>query len=199
MPSNADRIEYWRKRKLEQKKRREIKNAKRRMSKHEIEPTSHHLQLTRTSMMVLFVKLVSLSKFDLHDKYCAKGINQLTEIKEKFVQRKLVFPKILVWVSIFNDDGKRKCGHKITLMVNGRYLDTTLEEVIFTFTSYARDLELSEQTERVLVGKKLKTSKIKVKNEEFDMMYTVSGKCYLIIRISSLRKKRRTCRNRNYP
>lgn len=38
----------------------------------------------------------------------------------------------------------------IALMVNERYLDITLKEVIFTFSSYARDLELSEQTERVI-------------------------------------------------
>ena len=36
MPSNADRKDYWRKRRLNQKKHRETKNAKRRRKKHEI-------------------------------------------------------------------------------------------------------------------------------------------------------------------
>ena len=59
---------------------------------------------------------------------------------------------------------------KITLIVNERHLDITLEEVIFTFSSYARDLELSEQTERELSGKKSRASKAKVKSEEFEKL-----------------------------
>lgn len=49
----------------------------------------YFLKLTGTSMMNLVVKLVSLSKFDSNDKHCAKGITELREIKQKFIQRKL--------------------------------------------------------------------------------------------------------------
>ena len=41
-------------------------------------------------------------------------------------------------------------------MVTEKYLDITLEEVTFTYTSYARDLEMSKGTENALSGKRSK-------------------------------------------
>ena len=55
----------------------------------------------------------------------------------------------------------------ITLMVDENYFDITLEEVILTYTSYARDLDMSKQTEKELAGKRSKAGKAKVKSEEF--------------------------------
>ena len=70
---------------------------------------------------------------------------------------------------------------KITLMVNERYLVITLEKVIFTTSSYARDLELSEQTERESSVKKSWAIKAKVKSKEF-------GKCKQDGKFSNVRK-----------
>ena len=53
-------------------------------------------------------------------------------------------------------------------MINERYQEITLEEVIHTYTSYACDLELSKQTENDLMGKRSKASKARVRSEEFE-------------------------------
>ena len=55
-------------------------------------------------------------------------------------------------------------------------LDRT-QEVIFTYTSYARDLELSKETKSALSGKKSNVSKVKVKKEEFERCKQ-EGKCF---------------------
>ena len=55
----------------------------------------YFLKLTGTSMMSLVVKLVNLSRYDTNDKHCSRGTTELTEIKQKFIQRKLMFPKVL--------------------------------------------------------------------------------------------------------
>ena len=129
----------------------------------------HYLKLTGTSMMSLVVKLVMLSRYDASDKSCSQGITKLRELKQKFIQRKLMFPEILyVAVFLMMLEAESVVKDKITLMVNENYLDITLEEVIQTYTSYARDLELSRETQIVLSGKRLKAGKTKVKNEEFD-------------------------------
>lgn len=65
---------------------------------------------------------------------------------------------------------------KITLMVNEKYLDITLEEVILTFPSHVRDLEISEQTEKELSGKMSTASEAKIKSEEFEKCKQ-EGKC----------------------
>ena len=66
---------------------------------------------------------------------------------------------------------------KIILMVNEWYESITLEEVVFTYTSYTRDLESSKQTESELTGKCSKAGKIKVRTEEYDKCKT-EGKFY---------------------
>ena len=53
-------------------------------------------------------------------------------------------------------------------MVNEKYMEITLEEEIFTYTSYARDLKLSKETENALSGKRSKAGRAKVKSEEFE-------------------------------
>ena len=129
----------------------------------------HFLKLTGTSMMSLVVKLVLLSKFDSSDRNCSRGIIELLEIKQKFIQRKLIFPDILyVAVFLMMLEAKSVVKDKITLMVNEKYLDITLEEVILTYTSYARDLEMSKQTEKEIFEKKPQVGKVKIKNEVFE-------------------------------
>ena len=79
----------------------------------------HYLKLTGTSMMTLVVKLISLSKFDAIDKCCSRGIMELREIKEKFIQQKLVLPEILyvaVFLMMLKVESVVK--DKITLIVN---------------------------------------------------------------------------------
>ena len=55
---------------------------------------------------------------------------------------------------------------KITLTVNEKYLEITVEEIIFIYTSYARDLKLSKETENenLVKGPKLVKQKLKVKS-----------------------------------
>ena len=62
-------------------------------------------------------------------------------------------------------------------MVNEKYMEITLEEEIFTYTSYARDLKLSKETENALSGKRSKAGKAKIKSEEFEKCKQ-DGKCY---------------------
>ena len=91
------------------------------------------------------------------------------ELREKFVQRNLLFPEILyvaVFLMMMDKESVVKC--KITLMVNEKCLDITLEEVIMILSSYVRDLIISEQTEKELSGKKPKVGKAKVKYKEFE-------------------------------
>ena len=67
---------------------------------------------------------------------------------------------------------------KLTFMVNERYESTTLEEVVFMYTSYARDLELfKQQTENELTGKRSKASKLRVRSEELEKC-KAEGKCF---------------------
>ena len=120
-------------------------------------------------MMALVVKLVSLSRFDASDKCCSRGITEVSEIRQKFIQRKLVFPEILyVAVFLMMLEAESVVKDRITLMVNEKYLEITLEEVIFIYTSYARYLELSKETESALSGKRSKAGRAKVKSEEFE-------------------------------
>ena len=129
-------------------------------------------------MMSLVVKLVMLSRYDASDKNCSQGITELRELKQKFIQRKLMFPEILyVAVFLMMLEAESVVKDKITLMVNENYLDITLEEVIQTYTSYARDLELSKETQIALSGKRSKTSKIRFKSEEFEKCKH-DGKCF---------------------
>ena len=115
------------------------------------------------------MKLVMLSRYDASDKNCSQGITELRELKQKFIQRKLMFPEILyVAVFLMMLKAESVVRDKITLIVNEKYLEITLEEVIQTYTSYARDLELSKETQIALSGKRSKAGKTKVKNEEFD-------------------------------
>lgn len=60
----------------------------------------HCLELNRTSMIALVMKLVSLSKVDTNDKFCAKAVILMRELREKFVQRNLLFPEIL-YIAVF--------------------------------------------------------------------------------------------------
>ena len=137
----------------------------------------HYLKLTGTSMMTLVVKLVNLSRFDATDKFCAKGITSLRELRES-VQRNLLFPEIpYIAVFLMMMEKESVVKDKITLMVNEKYMEIFLEEVIFTYTSYARDLELSEETENALSGKRSKAGKAKVKRKEFEK-FKQDGKCY---------------------
>ena len=55
----------------------------------------HYLKLTGTSTMSLVVKLVMLSRYDASDKNSSQGITELRELKQKFIQRKLMFFEIL--------------------------------------------------------------------------------------------------------
>ena len=82
--------------------------------------SDHFIKLTGTSMMNLVVKLVSSSRFNSSDKYCSKGIIELREIKQKYIQRKLLFPEIL-YVAIYLMMLKAECvvKVKITLMSKG--------------------------------------------------------------------------------
>ena len=84
---------------------------------------------------------------------------------------------------------------KITLMVNEKYLEITLEEVTFTYTSHARDLELSKETESALSGKKPKVDKVKVKNEEFERCKQ-EGKCFKCFK-AGLEVKYKECGKHN--
>ena len=60
----------------------------------------HYLKLTGTSMMSLVVKLVNLSRFDAHDRSCENGITSLRELREKNINRNLLFPEIL-YIAVF--------------------------------------------------------------------------------------------------
>ena len=82
---------------------------------------------------------------------------------------------------------------KITLMVNEKYLEITLEEVIFTYISCARDLELSKETASALSEKKPKVGKVKVKNEEFEICKQ-EGKCFKCFK-AGLEIKYKECSN----
>ena len=53
-------------------------------------------------------------------------------------------------------------------MVIERYESITLEEMVFMYTLYARDLELFEQTEYELTGKISNASKARVRSEKFE-------------------------------
>ena len=76
-----------------------------------------------------------------------------------------------------NDVGTRECyWGEISINSECRYLDITLEEVILTYNSYARDLELSKQTESELNGWKKEVGKVKVKGEVFEKC-KLEGKC----------------------
>ena len=89
-----------------------------------------------------------------------------------------MFPEILylaVFLMMLETESVVK--DKITSMVNEKYLDITLEEVILTYTSYARDLEMSKRTEKELTDKRSKAGKAKVKSEEFEKCKQ-EGKCY---------------------
>ena len=89
-----------------------------------------------------------------------------------------MFPEILyVAVFLMMLEAESVVKDKITLMVNENYLDITLEEVIQTYTSYTRDLELSKETQIALSGKRSKTSKIRFKSEEFEKCKH-DGKCF---------------------
>ena len=68
----------------------------------------YFLKLTGTSMISLVVKLVNLSRYDANDKNCSRGITKLREIKQKFIQRNLMFPEILYVAVFLMDDGIRK-------------------------------------------------------------------------------------------
>ena len=74
-------------------------------------------------MMVLVVKLVILSIFDATDKFCAKGITFLRELRGKFVQRNHLFPEIL-YVAVFfmMIEKESVVKDKITSMVNENYM-----------------------------------------------------------------------------
>ena len=88
-----------------------------------------------------------------------------------------MFPEILylaVFLMMLETESVVK--DKITSMVNEKYLDITLEEVILTYTSYARDLEMSKQTEKELSGKRSKAGKAKVKSEDLEECKQ-EGKC----------------------
>ena len=96
----------------------------------------------------------------------------------KFIQRSMMFPeslRVVEFLMMLEPEGVIK--EKVTLMVNERYEEIKLEVVIHTYTSYARDLELSKQTESELSGKKPRASKLKVRNEEFEKCKT-EDKCY---------------------
>ena len=138
----------------------------------------HYLKLTGTSMMSLVVKLVMLSRYDTSDKNCSQGSTELRELKQKFIQRKLMFPEILyVAVFLMILEAKSVVRDKITLMVNKKYLEIILEEVIQMYTSYARDLELSKETQSALSGKRSKAGRTKVNSEEFEKCKQ-EVKCY---------------------
>ena len=67
--------------------------------------------------MSLVVKMVLSSRFDANDKNCSKGISKLREIKQRFIQRKLIFPEILhvvVFLKMLEVESVVK--DKITLM-----------------------------------------------------------------------------------
>ena len=71
-----------------------------------------------------------------------------------------MFPEILyVAVFLMMLEAESVVKDKITLMVNENYLDITLEEVIQTYTSYARDLELSKETQILYPEKDPKQAK----------------------------------------
>ena len=73
-----------------------------------------------------------------------------------------MFPDILyVAVFLMILEAESVVRDKITPMLNEKYLEITLEEVIQTYTSYARDLELSKETQSALSGKRSKAGKTK--------------------------------------
>ena len=96
----------------------------------------HFLKLTGTSMMSLVVPLVFLSKYDQNDKWYSQGITNLRDLKQKSTQREKLFQEILyIAVFLMMMEPGSVFKDKLTPIVDKRYEEITLEEVIFTYTS----------------------------------------------------------------